>query len=1268
MKKIALLIILLCSTVRGVKAQIPGDLSPSIGNGTVTPVIFSAGANSPHSYKDFRAQSIATSQKIAVTWPIPGKKYAVEDTVNITWTGAGTYDYVNIDLLKNGTFVKNVVTGFRGAAQYTYTFLKSEVADGYQFRVTVEGSIIQLPKFQDSIILSIDWSKENNLLMTTGKNLVKFINFNTDSTRIYDFYDKVNKINYIITDGKFHHQDENVFAINIHSNNSNQDVVQIYSYDGKYTKSVGIWKKVIDSLNRIDFSPNGQYVIATRGDSVYQYLWAGQGNTTTLSFMPGFPISLGVSMPGFDNYGANDAKFSPDGSTFIVVGGYSSNGIIFWRKPGWWLFGASGSKIKDSVHSYAIFTANDLLPYHSTLAWHASSSKFVADAIDGTTGIMYGVQVWNTSGTLLWTKTNHTQPVVQIDWSKDGKYIAAVGAEGLLTIWDENGALLHSKQFLPIGLTDVKFSRDSKRLAFGDMQGNLYIINNVPLWATGVSHPDLTATSSGFDVKKPTGLIDILPTGILDYGDVNVNESKGLQITISNTGNIDVYLTGLEPTPPVFGFTTITSMPDTIKPGQKRIDFLNFKPTTEGSITGEFTISIEGMQPKIIPLKGNGINKAPKIETVQSLDFVTSCKQKTNTLSIKNTGNAVLNISEIRSSNISVFLPAPLNYPISIQPNSSTEVKVNYYPNAPNASQSGTLTIKSNAGDNTISLNPIKKTVQYSATSLDDKGVINLGTLCGTSDTTIIIKVVNSGDFQPNIWTNKDTTKNKLLSPLNLPVKFTIPNTGDFKDSIVVENDECDFATFQKIYIVGYAGESEIQVDKDLSFTTTIDGTAHDALTIKNSGKIPTYIDNEPILPAKFSFDINYTYPLQIKVGESITLPITYNPTSQGDAVTAKSVPIGVRCGKSNYQFTLSGTILSQAPGISIDVLDFGKQLIKNSVVKTLRIKNTSTKDFSFTNIEITNNTPTVFQITPPSIPLTIKSNDSLDIPVTFTPESVQSYTTTLTLSSAFGKTQGILKGEGIEIDHTKDKIITVYMNEAENKGTLHPKDSIEVRISATSSEVNAALDAFNQNSNFNYILGLQWNRKMFAFIKEKSTINGVSSISEDGSSLTITKAEINKASKSTPNVILQQLFFEVLWGETDTTGSIAFTNLSVEQPKSNNLLKLWSALDSNKLVFIFDPTCNNQLRGGEWKIPRTPTITFKPNPVNENVTATLSDVGSADVSDIEVYTNYGTKVLTYSCLGSDVDMNFSELSSGQYTVIAHTPLGLVRSMVMVLK
>lgn len=241
----------------------------------------------------------------------------------------------------------------------------------------------------------------------------------------------------------------------------------------------------------------------------------------------------------------------------------------------------------------------------------------------------------------------------------------------------------------------------------------------------------LSATSSLVPI------VDVQPLS-LDFGAVTVNRDSTLKFTLSNIGSARLKINGLSVSDWQY---SLGQYPDYLEPDQTAEVSVTFRPQSATLIQGSITINTDDpVHPqKQVSLTGQGIPVQQALIQVNptSLDFgyVPVGNSVTQTILIQNTGNQVLNVTNISSSN-NRFVALESTFAIGI--GATHALQVQFTPNN-DGSVSSNLTISSNAGNSpnfSISLYGNGYTAHFTpvmATGLPYTIVINNATVDGHS-------------------------------------------------------------------------------------------------------------------------------------------------------------------------------------------------------------------------------------------------------------------------------------------------------------------------------------------------------------------------------------------------------------------------------------------------------------------------------------------------------------------------------------------------------
>ncbi|HEY9188962.1 MAG TPA: choice-of-anchor D domain-containing protein [Ignavibacteria bacterium] len=342
-----------------------------------------------------------------------------------------------------------------------------------------------------------------------------------------------------------------------------------------------------------------------------------------------------------------------------------------------------------------------------------------------------------------------------------------------------------SSTFLPITIPPNKeftFTFTFTPNTVGQKNGAVSFIT-----ALGTYIINLTGNGIAGDIEVSTNQID--------FGNVVVNNSKDMYLTISNKGNAPLSISKFDITGSDFSMFQRISSPDSqsiqivLNPGQKYTITLRFTPTSAGSKTANLKI-VNSVNDINVSLIGKGITSGISLQPT-TLDFgnLRVGRTKKDSIRITNNGAATLIISEIKLLDNSNFII--LNNPgnINLLPSESFYLTIQFAPNSVGL-KTTTLEISHNApgGKSTAE---IKGTGILPDIKVTPAGEMNFGdvnintskdlslTIENTGTDTLSINSISISGINSSLFNLPNGENNFILLPSasrSITVRFT-PNT-----------------------------------------------------------------------------------------------------------------------------------------------------------------------------------------------------------------------------------------------------------------------------------------------------------------------------------------------------------------------------------------------------------------------------------------------------------------------------------------------------------
>ncbi len=199
----------------------------------------------------------------------------------------------------------------------------------------------------------------------------------------------------------------------------------------------------------------------------------------------------------------------------------------------------------------------------------------------------------------------------------------------------------------------------------------------------------------------------------LAFGNVAVDATKEMNLTVTNTGEGDLVLTGnlfVSGDSPNFDIKSGDILNNiTLKKDESHQFVLKFTPDEAKQYTSKFQIFSNDPTASVleIPVSGTGGGGPAVIANVQSVEFkgVQINTNSVQTITLTNTGNADLSISAINltgndAAAYTITEGKPGSNPVVVAPNATTTFKIQFSPTQVKPYNNASVVVVSNAGTN----------------------------------------------------------------------------------------------------------------------------------------------------------------------------------------------------------------------------------------------------------------------------------------------------------------------------------------------------------------------------------------------------------------------------------------------------------------------------------------------------------------------------------------------------------------------------------------
>jgi photosystem II stability/assembly factor-like uncharacterized protein len=1176
------------------------------------------------------------------------KFYAVGDTIHIKYDEQYHSVPVSIDLITKENKVFPIEEGFiiSGASDKYKEYVFSDSCSDCTIRVKVQTTRPKLLyNFKDAIT-SIDWNNQDRLLITTKNEAKKA---GADFSVYSILRNGTDEKTY-----RFTMQKDSGFnkGTSFYGNNSCFINDNLFMTAATHNFSVNAMKDYhtsyclirdihatqegkSDDNSRITQMLNSNNIPVLRGD-VYNenniVLISARDTIRSINYTYNSSAkSCEVNEKGkkyVASMNLSDIQYSKNG-TYIAAMGANFSGkreINFYNNN---TLGSFNTKL----------TLDNNQGIHNAFAW-LSDSKIVVNTISNNQNQLWLYSIQNQ----LPNKVNIEYEVAGIDCSKDGNYIAITGKDGKLRIYDNNLSIKKEFEKTSESLTSVAFDKTGNHIAFGDVSGNIFIVNN---FTTAIGNT-VEGKSDPFTVEYPN--ITIQDPSLQSDSTIIIkakisDKTNNVNLRIQKIGEVRAIIR--KPRGPKNPFTlVITNSWDVYKDIELKNNSQSIESTIGFNIEGleknkEYTDSIvlelHSKKKVIIKLKGTIESSGPSLATSTSEITLspTVCTEVNDSFILENKGDESVTINSIEFEKPSCSLLVTA-LPFTIGADSSQTVNFSFDPSKYNNGDI-TCTIHHTApgGSMKITIKPEKQTIVLSASAMTVADTLYPG-----EPKNIDIEILNEGtykNFQLKFTKDDDIEVPQDAQPIGKSsITINSSDTGRFTRQITFSPTECPNSNTgdRSIDITYVVGKATLDTPTIEEFSTTVKTPLSRQISLKNSGNRATDITLK-LQGDTDVWSINDT-KLHLKGGAAKSISIEFTPEEEKE-YSAK-LEYSYHDGKNVVTESIDLKGRGGNPSLSIAPIAFGEQLRgKESQGRRLQIVNKSEKEITMQGLSLRNGL--VFKLKNVSSPLRIGSGQTdSSVSVFFTPKEVKDYSDTIEATiMGGGRVIGRLSGTGRDKDENKDIQITVTLQS--KRGTiqeLRPKDRISVSINVLGSELNKAIDASGLES-IDYSIGLSWQPTHLYLLPQGEAVPGI--VSDMG---TLRKGVDGFRELATFD-------FEVLWGSTEERGSIVFDKAEIDTKQMSTSKIVW--LLTQGIDYQYNPYCLDSLivRGG---IYRSGPIRAYPNPSGGVVRIELEEgFDTTEGYEIEIYDMYGRSVGEYVLQLKSTDIDMSDFPIGHYRI-----------------
>ena len=529
-----------------------------------------------------------------------------------------------------------------------------------------------------------------------------------------------------------------------------------------------------------------------------------------------------------------------------------------------------------------------------------------------------------------------------------------------------------------------------------------------------------------------TGPFRVSPDTIT-FGGVPVGQTATSNVVLLNESSAPIVISQLNVAGQSFFANGQGSLPATVKAGSTYNFVVGFKPGSESSYSGQFTVmSAAGNSVAQGSISGSGIASSGSSTTpgltvsAASLTFgdVTVNTASTQPVTLTSTGTAPVTINSATLSG-SGYTMSGAKFPMILNPTQAVTLNVQFDPTIAGAA-TGQMTIKSNSStDSTAVVNlsgtgttvstpqPSSPQLTISTASLTFGNVtVNTAstqpvtlTSTGTAPVTINSATLSGAGFAVSGATLPATLNPNQAITLN--VQFDPTAAGAATGQLTIQsNSSTNSTAVVSLSGIGTTVSSPQSSSPQLTVSAasltfgdvTVNTASTQPVTLTSTGTVPVTINSATLSGAGFAVS-GATLPATLNPNQAMTLNVQFDPTAAG-AVTGQLTIQSNSSTNSTAVVSLSGigtVALSPQLTISAASLTFGDVTVNTASAQPVTLTSTGTAPVTINSATLSG---AGFTVSGATFPVTLNPGQSVTLNVQFDPTAAGAVTGQLTIQS----------------------------------------------------------------------------------------------------------------------------------------------------------------------------------------------------------------------------------------------------------------------------